>query len=95
LEAIPYINITIGDKSQVMVTHKGSVTLTLDSGREIGLLEVLYSKDFSTTCLISIPQLTKRGTTVIFELNRVFIIDSGQTVASGTLCKNTGLYRLD
>jgi hypothetical protein len=55
LEAIPYINITIGDKSQVVVTYKGLVTLTLDSGREIGLLEVLYSKDFGTTCLISVP----------------------------------------
>jgi hypothetical protein len=55
LEAISPIHITIGDKSQVVVTHKGSVTLTLDLGREIGLLEVLYSKDFGTTCLISVP----------------------------------------
>jgi hypothetical protein len=55
LEAISPIYITIGDESQVVVTHKGSVTLTLDLGREIGLLEVLYSKDFGTTCLISVP----------------------------------------
>jgi hypothetical protein len=78
-----------------VVTYKGLVTLTLDLGREISLLEVLYLKDFSTTCLISVPQLTKKGTIVIFELNRVFMIDSGQTVASGTLYKNTGLYRLN
>ena len=95
LEAISPIHITIGDESQVVVTHKGSVTLTLDSGKEIGLSEVLYSKGFGTTCLISVPQLTKKGATVIFEGNRVFMIDSGQTIASGTLCKNAGLYRLD
>jgi hypothetical protein len=71
------------------------VTLTLDLGREISLLEVLYLKDFSTTCLISVPQLTKKGTTVIFKGNRVFIINSRQTITLGTLCKNTGLYRLD
>ena len=38
-----------------MVTYKGLVTLTLDLGKEIGLLEVLYLKGFSTTCLISVP----------------------------------------
>jgi len=38
-----------------MVTYKGLVTLALDLGREISLLEVLYLKDFSITCLIYVP----------------------------------------
>jgi hypothetical protein len=71
------------------------VTLALANRRQITISEVYYAKSFGNTCLLSIPQLAKKGAEVQFKSNKVAILDRGLTVTTGTLCKRSGLYRLD
>src|SRR5215469_13623832 len=87
--------ITIGDESQCWVTGKGPVTLAVASGREITISEVLYSQSFGNTCLLSVPQLARKGAEIRFKNNTVTVLFSGQIIATGTLCRRSGLYRLD
>jgi hypothetical protein len=71
------------------------VTLALANGREITISEVYCAKSFSSTYLLSIPQLAKKGAEVRFTSNKVTMLERGHAVATGTLCKRSGLYRLD
>ena len=87
--------ITISDESQCWVTGKGPVTLALTSGKEITISEVLYSQSFGNTCLLSVPQLARKGAEICFEHNTVTVLLSGRVIATGTLCRQSGLYRLD
>jgi hypothetical protein len=71
------------------------VTLYLKGGREISLLKVYYASAFGNTCLLSVPQLALKGAELRFKSNKVKILDSSCIVATGTLCKRLGLYRLN
>ena len=71
------------------------MTLALANGREIIISEVYCAKSFSSTYLLSILQLAKKGAEVRFTSNKVTILDRGHAVATGTLCKRSGLYQLD
>jgi hypothetical protein len=54
LEEIPLVWITVANKTEVMVTAKGVVSILLESGQEVSFLEVLYSPEFGNTCLLSV-----------------------------------------
>jgi hypothetical protein len=85
--------ITLGDSSTVLVTGTGKVALNLEDSI-VEFSGVLYSKHFGNTSLLSVPQLAQKEVIIIFEKERVQLKLKGRTVALGTLCKNTGLYKL-
>jgi hypothetical protein len=56
---------------------------------------VYYSKSFGRTCLLSVPQLAKKGAEIRFKSDKVQVLDGKHLVATGTLCERSGLYKLD
>ena len=85
--------ITLGDSSTVLVTGKGKVQLQLEH-TIIEFTDVLYSQHFGATCLLSVPQLALKGASITFDRYGVQLKLNGSVVASGTLCRKTGLFKL-
>jgi hypothetical protein len=85
----------IRDETQCWVIGKGPVKLALANEEEITISEVYYSKSFRSTCLLSVPQLAKKGAKIRFKSDKVQVLDNKHLVATGTLCKRSGLYKLD
>jgi hypothetical protein len=87
--------VVIRDETQCWVTGKGPVKLVLADDEEITISEVYYSESFGRTCLLSVPQLAKKGAEIRFKSDKVQVLDGKHLVATGTLCKRSGLYKLD
>jgi hypothetical protein len=87
--------VMIRDKTQCWVTGKGPVKLVLANKEEITISEVYYSKSFKRTCLLSVPQLTKKRAEIRFKSDKVQVLNNKHLVATGTLCERSGLYKLD
>jgi hypothetical protein len=87
--------VMIRDKTQCWVTGKGPVKLALADKKEITISEVYYSKSFRSTCLLSVPQLAKKKAEIRFKSDKVQVLDNKHLVATRTLCKRSGLYKLD
>ena len=88
-------NVLVGDGKSVRVDGKGDVLLSLDSGlgraKRCRIKNVLYVPKMKYN-LLSVSQLAKSGSSVIFYNNGCKLVNSQKTIAYGT--KRGDLYVL-
>jgi hypothetical protein len=70
------------------------VEIPLKCGKDVVFIDILYSEQFGSNSLISVPKLTEKGAEITFTSNKVLIRRQGQVVASGTK-QGVGLFELD
>jgi len=95
LSHTPKSFVELGNGSKAAIVGSGTISLTIQvSGRDvqIKLENVLLVPELGFQ-LLSVPTLSKRGFSTIFQNGRCFVMKRDTTIASGTL--HGTLYKLD